>query len=49
MSEPIEDRLRSLSDAVRALSLIGASLKLRSSGDAAPAIREVAAQIRTVE
>ncbi|MBC8741625.1 hypothetical protein F6X40_34255 [Paraburkholderia sp. UCT31] len=40
MSEPIEDRLRSLSDAVRALSLIGASLKLRSSGDAAPAIRE---------
>jgi predicted RNA methylase len=39
-TQDIEDRVRSLSDAVRALSLIGASLKLRSSDDAAPAIRE---------
>jgi hypothetical protein len=40
MSEPIDDRVRSLIDAIQALSLIGASLKLHSGNDAAPAIRE---------
>jgi hypothetical protein len=40
MSQPIDDRVRSLSDALRGLSLIGASLKLHSSNEAEPAIRE---------
>jgi len=40
MSESIDNRIRSLCDALRGLSLIGAALKLRSSDDAEPAIRD---------
>jgi SAM-dependent methyltransferase len=40
MREFIDDRIQSLGDALRGLSLIGASLKLRSGNDAEPAIRE---------